>query len=144
MNNDIRKQIEAAADTYAGYIDDEDGPSISPLQKRAFTEGAEFGLGLASEETKRVVSQWQSASIEWGKERGALAARVKDYEQQIRDSVLCGRDKATFHELRNERDKLREALKLHGDDYVKQVGTWKINQRLEEERDQALREIADE
>lgn len=78
------------------------------------------------------------------KERDEFAERLKDYEKQIRESVLCGRDKATFHELRNERDELREALKLHGDDYVKQVGTWKIIQRLEEERDQALREIADE
>lgn len=48
--------------------------------------------------------------------------------------------------LQNERDELKGALKLATDDYVKQVGTWKIIQRLEEERDayrDALEKIAE-
>lgn len=49
-------------------------------------------------------------------------------------------ERSAYDAVVAERDELRETLKLHGDDYVKQVGTWKIIQRLEEERDQAIEE----
>lgn len=49
---------------------------------------------------------------------------------------------AELREVTRERDEARGVFWLKQDEYVAQVGTWKIIQRLEEERDEARAELA--
>lgn len=50
-------------------------------------------------------------------------------------------EKFAFDQLAKERDELKGILNLKQDEYVRQVGEWKIIQRLEEERDSLRAEV---
>lgn len=50
-------------------------------------------------------------------------------------------EKSAFDQLAKERDELKGILNLKQDEYVRQVGEWKIIQRLEEERDSLRAEV---
>lgn len=104
MNPDIRKKIEDAAE--AAHV-------TSSACSASFTAGAEFGYGLASGELKQVVSQWQSAAIEWGKERIAkLRAALEKLHDKVERYATSGSIEGYSNEngLGDVMDEVSEAL----------------------------------
>lgn len=143
LNNDIRKQIEDRASQYMG-LHLAGGVEISPYatfdqmaMERAFQAGAEFGLGLASEEIEGIKrclsSQSKLMNTMFQKRQHPITENM-----QIEIERLKSEDSYELQFVRQERDQLAaEAQELR----MQQISNVGQIQSALEERDQLKAEV---
>jgi hypothetical protein len=116
----LQAELQKAREEISGFKDERDcyecGKPMGIVSRNSEVEG--FYISY---------NQWECSECET-----AILSSKQSHEV---DRTVISKLKADRDAAIKERDELKGVLDLKNDEYVKQVGTWKVIQRLEEERD---------